>query len=189
MTDSRSSAIISARKLFLSRGLEATRIEDVRDDSGMSTGSLYHHFGSKQGLLEAVVVQALSDHKRALLEMLSADTKAKEAVRILITSTANWISENPDAARCIFKFRGALESAGSAALKAHNRNELKPLLKQLQGWIDNGELRQLPMELVLPLLHGPLHEYARAWLAKRASLPPSAYVEEFVAAAWGALRR
>ena len=43
ITDTRSVAIASARVLFLTRGLEATRIEDVRDASGISTGSLYHH--------------------------------------------------------------------------------------------------------------------------------------------------
>jgi AcrR family transcriptional regulator len=188
MTDTRSIAIISARKLFLSRGLEATRIEDVRDDSGISTGSLYHHFGSKQGLLEAVVIEALAAHKSALLEKLSPNMAARLAVQTVIASTANWISENPDAARCIFRFRGALESAGSTALKAHNRMELSPLLKQLQCWIDRGEIRALPLPLLLPILNGPLHEYARAWLAGRASPPPSTYIDEFVAAAWGALR-
>jgi AcrR family transcriptional regulator len=188
MTDTRGIAIASARKLFLSRGLEATRIEDVRDDSGISTGSLYHHFGSKQGLLEAVVIAALTAHKRALLEKLSPNLSAKLAVHAVIASTAIWISENPDAARCIFRFRGALESAGSSALKTHNRTELSPLLKQLQSWIDKGEIRALPLPLLLPLLHGPLHEYARAWLAGRASVVPSAFIDEFVAAAWGALR-
>lgn len=186
--DTRSTAIASARKLFLSRGLEATRIEDVRDDCGISTGSLYHHFGSKQGLLEAVVVEALSDHKRALLEKLKSNDSAQSAVHALIASTATWMSENPDAARCIFRFRGALESADSSALKAHNRNELSPLLKQLQRWIDQGELRDLPLPLLLSLLHGPLYEYARAWLAGRVTLPPSAHIDEFAAAAWGALR-
>ena len=188
MSDTRSVAIASARELFLTRGLEATRIEDVRDASGISTGSLYHHFGSKLGLLEAVVISALADHKRALLEKLNESLSAFEAVQSLIATTADWISANPDAARCIFRFRGALESAGSSALKDHNRNELIPLLKRLEGWIKNGEIRALPMALLLPLLHGPLHEYARAWLAGRVAAPPSAHVEVFVAAAWGALR-
>ena len=111
-----------------------------------------------------------------------------EAVQTLIATTADWISANPDAARCIFRFRGALESAGSSALKEHNRTELSPLLKRLTGWIENGDIRALPMALLLPLLHGPMHEYARAWLAGRTPVPPKAYVEVFVASAWAALK-
>ncbi len=188
MSDTRSLAISAARALFLARGLEATRIEDVRDASGISTGSLYHHFGSKLGLLEAVVIAALSEHKRALLEKLNENMSAQDAVQALIAATADWISLNPDAARCIFRFRGALESAGSNALINHNRTELSPLLKRLEVWIKNGEIRALPIALLLPLLHGPLHEYARSWLAGRVQVPPSAYVEVFIGAAWGALK-
>jgi len=188
VSDTRSLAIAAARALFLTRGLEATRIEDVRDASGISTGSLYHHFGSKLGLFEAVVISALADHKRALLEKLTVHLSAQDAVQTLIATTAEWISANPDAARCVFRFRGALESAGSSALRAHNRDELSPLLKRLEGWIEKGEIRALPMALLLPLLHGPLHEYARAWLAGRVKVPPSAHVEIFVAAAWAALK-
>lgn len=187
-TDTRSAAIVAARGLFLARGLEATRIEDVRDLSGISTGSLYHHFGNKQGLLEAVVIEALADHKRALQAQLAPGMSAAAAVHALIASTASWISENADAARCIFRFRGALESASSAALKAHNRNELKPLLKRVEGWIEKGEIRALPMALMIPLLHGALNEYAKTWLAGRTSVPPSAHIEVFVASAWAALR-
>ena len=134
------------------------------------------------------MIEALSDHKRALMEKLKPDDSAQSAVHALIASTATWMTENPDAARCIFRFRGALESADSAALNAHNRSELSPLLKQLQAWIEQGELRALPLTLLLSLLHGPLYEYARAWLAGRVTLPPSAYIDEFAAAAWGALR-
>jgi AcrR family transcriptional regulator len=185
--DTRRAAIAAARTLFLTRGLEATRIEDVRDVSGISTGSLYHHFGSKQGLLEAAVVEALADHKRALLTQLTPNLTAHAAVRALIATTAIWISENADAARMIFRFRGALEAASSEVLKAHNRSELKPLLKRLERWIEQGEIRPLPLTLVLPLLQGPLNEYARAWLAGRVSAPPSAHIEVFVASAWAAL--
>jgi AcrR family transcriptional regulator len=187
MSDTRSLAIASARQLFLSRGLDATRIEDVRDDSGISTGSLYHHFGSKQGLIEAVVLAALSEHKQALAEKLTASMSAQLSIQTLIASTATWISENPDAARCIFRFHSALE-ASSVALKNHNRTQLKPLLKRVEAWMAAGEIRTLPITLLLAILHGPLHEYARTWLAGRITTPPSAHIAEFFAAAWAALK-
>jgi AcrR family transcriptional regulator len=187
MSDTRSTAIASARQLFLTRGLEATRIEDVRDDSGISTGSLYHHFGSKQGLIEAVVLSALSEHKQALAEKLKAGMSAQLAIATLIASTATWISENPDAARCIFRFHSALE-ASSVALKNHNRSQLKPLLKRVETWMAAGEIRSLPIPLLLAILHGPLHEYSRTWLAGRVPTAPIAHIDAFVAAAWAALQ-
>jgi AcrR family transcriptional regulator len=201
MSETRMAAIASARKLFLKRGLEATRIEDVRDDSGMSTGSLYHHFGSKLGLLEAVVIDALADHKAHLMVALHSENTtdklgskapaghaAKSAIKAVISSTANWITQNPDAARVIFRFRGALESAGSSALKSHNRSELAPLIKRVHDWIDQRQIQNFPIALLLPLMLGPLHEYARSWLAGRTDQPPTQHIETFFTAAWAALQ-
>jgi len=42
-------------ELFAARGFEAASIEAVLEQTGMSRGSLYHHFASKQALFEAVV--------------------------------------------------------------------------------------------------------------------------------------
>jgi AcrR family transcriptional regulator len=188
MSDTRNTAIAAARALFLKRGIEATRIEDVRDSCGVSTGSLYHHFGSKHGLLEAVIIDALADHKRHLIAAIEPAASAQLAVQAIIASTAIWITNNPDCARAIFRFRGALESAGSTALKAHNRSELLPLIKRAQVWVDKGELRSVPFALLMPLLLGPLHEYARSWLAGRTDQAPDQHIAVFVAAAWSALR-
>jgi AcrR family transcriptional regulator len=44
-----------AVELFAARGFEATSIEAVLEQTGVSRGSLYHHFASKQLLFEAVV--------------------------------------------------------------------------------------------------------------------------------------
>jgi AcrR family transcriptional regulator len=47
--------IAEATELFAARGYEGTSIEAVLDQTGVSRGSLYHHFASKERLFEAVV--------------------------------------------------------------------------------------------------------------------------------------
>jgi AcrR family transcriptional regulator len=47
--------VVAAMELFAARGFEATSIEAVLEQTGVSRGSLYHHFASKQVLFEAVV--------------------------------------------------------------------------------------------------------------------------------------
>ena len=47
--------VAAAVELFAARGFEATSIEAVLEQTGVSRGSLYHHFASKQSLFEAVV--------------------------------------------------------------------------------------------------------------------------------------
>lgn len=44
----------AAQAEFALRGVQKTRLEDVARDAGVAEGTVYHLFGSKRGLLEAV---------------------------------------------------------------------------------------------------------------------------------------
>ena len=46
---------------FDEQGLEATTIEMIRERAASSIGSIYHHFGSKEGLVAALYFAALDD--------------------------------------------------------------------------------------------------------------------------------
>jgi len=50
----RTQLIVIATRLFADRGYEDTSIEAVLREAGVSRGSLYHHFASKEALFEAV---------------------------------------------------------------------------------------------------------------------------------------
>ena len=50
----RGQLIAVARRMFAERGYEDTSIEAVLQEAGVSRGSLYHHFASKEALFEAV---------------------------------------------------------------------------------------------------------------------------------------
>lgn len=54
MDDTRSRILEEALVLFGARGYEAVGVQDICMASGITKPSLYHHFGSKKGLLEAI---------------------------------------------------------------------------------------------------------------------------------------
>lgn len=56
----RAEIIGSARKLFLTRGYEATSMQDVMKDLSIAKGTIYHYFRSKEELLYAVVEDVVS---------------------------------------------------------------------------------------------------------------------------------
>lgn len=47
-------------KLFLEKGYEQTTIQDILDALNLSKGGLYHHFKSKEEILEAVKLKSWS---------------------------------------------------------------------------------------------------------------------------------
>lgn len=65
-------------KLFIEKGYEQTTIQDILDALNLSKGGLYHHFKSKEEILEAVK-QKRAQYAADMLYDLIQNTKAKNA--------------------------------------------------------------------------------------------------------------
>ncbi len=57
IAETRAKLIAAARQAFGERGYAEASMDDFTAEAGLTRGALYHHFGDKKGLLEAVVLQ------------------------------------------------------------------------------------------------------------------------------------
>ncbi len=62
-------------------GESAVRIEDVRERSGVSIGSIYHHFGDRNGLIVAAQVRRFSRYAEAEIAALSDIVRSSDTVQ------------------------------------------------------------------------------------------------------------
>ena len=51
-----------SKQFFTERGYDDTTLEDVAKEAGFTRGALYHHFGGKKGLFQAVLRDVLHDY-------------------------------------------------------------------------------------------------------------------------------
>lgn len=49
-----------AQKLFITQGYESTSISDILTETGLSKGGLYHHFKSKEEIMDAVIMRIMN---------------------------------------------------------------------------------------------------------------------------------
>lgn len=56
----------AAERNFLDKGFHGTKIEDIASEADVATGSIYVHFGSKEGLYLALIERALEVEERFL---------------------------------------------------------------------------------------------------------------------------
>lgn len=176
-------------ELFLEVGVEASAIEEVRRRSGASVGSLYHRFGSKEGIAAAVYVDALRHYQREFVAALTRASDAADGVRSAVRTHMRWVRENPDRAEFLFNVAGAdVRRACGTDLRDLNNEFFGVVEAWLRRYVDAGELRALSTDLVYALWLGPGQELARLWLARgrRGSLRTESTV--LADAAWRALR-
>jgi AcrR family transcriptional regulator len=55
--ETRAKLIKAARQAFAAKGFAQSSMDDLTAQAGLTRGALYHHFGDKKGLLEAVIAQ------------------------------------------------------------------------------------------------------------------------------------
>lgn len=79
-------------KLFTEKSYEKTSIQDIIDALGMSKGAIYHHFRSKEEILEAVMNQQFS-YAAQMLNHLIANTEAPNARLKLIRILENALAD------------------------------------------------------------------------------------------------
>lgn len=73
-------AIRAAREVFWEHGYEGTSLPDLERTTGLNRSSLYHAFGSKRGLFDAVISSYLNEVIRPRLRPLTGTDVAPEAL-------------------------------------------------------------------------------------------------------------
>ncbi|WP_043631678.1 TetR/AcrR family transcriptional regulator [Nonomuraea candida] len=75
-----------AAELFARKGFQATTVREIADEAGILSGSLYHHFDSKETIVDEVLSTFLDDliarYRAALDSGSDARTVLSEMVRI-----------------------------------------------------------------------------------------------------------
>lgn len=176
-------------------GVDAVSIDGVRTRCGASVGSIYHHFGNRDGIMAALFFDIYYDQSRSVQAQLDAAHSVEAGVRALVTGYLDWVVAQPERARFLFQARGAVAAGPHTpdlAEAARRRNQA--LVAWFEPHRQAGAVRNLPCELMPSLMMGPVQSYCRAWLsgsgnAGQGDLPsPATYRAELADVAWRAVR-
>ncbi len=180
--------IAAAKKLFSERGYDAVSTAEIRKAANMSNGSLFHHFGNKEGIAVAVFVSLVRTYQAEIAEKLAPTRRAAEGIEAFIRAHNLWIERDPDGARILFN--GHHPSWSDTALKKI-RSENQGFGQTLLDWKNNLEdkerLQDWSFALILAALVGPTQVMCRAWLSGQSNVPPSENIESLVKLAKKAL--
>lgn len=80
-----------AYRLFMEKGYEYTSIQDIIDQlGGLSKGAIYHHFKSKEEILETVIDRMTGESNRMLAHIRDcADLNGKEKLKTIFKESIN----------------------------------------------------------------------------------------------------
>lgn len=92
----RNTLLNAALTVFSSKGYEATRLDDIADEANVTRGAIYHHFGSKLELYNALLAERFARANRVWEEAIEAGGTPMQILRRLIVTSLQYLEENAD---------------------------------------------------------------------------------------------
>jgi AcrR family transcriptional regulator len=178
----------AALRCFLRRGYDATTIQDIREESGASIGSIYHAFAGKDAIAAELLSSTVDAWQRSLVARLDGASDAEGFVRSAVEHYLDWVVTSPDRARFLLHApRARLEEGARERVKERNAELSRDLRARIKPHL--GALRAMPMDLLIPVVIGPAMEWSRQWLAGYAKSSPEQARRALADAAWAAVRK
>ncbi|WP_367325873.1 TetR/AcrR family transcriptional regulator [Streptomyces sp. HUAS ZL42] len=158
--------LAAALEVHEHKGPEGFTVQAVTATSGISLGSLYHHFGSFDGLAATLYARCMADLLDALITALERTRTARTGVRAVVVAYLQFAEEQPAKARFIHAsaYAGFLP-AHTTVVAAAKGPRIERLLTWLRPHVEAGRIVDLPDPLMEMLLIGPVAETARRRLA------------------------
>ncbi len=181
--------IHAALSCFLEKGILDTGMADIRKRSGASTGSIYHHFKSKEQLGAAVYLEGIGRYQQGFLAVLDQHRNAREGVMAAVRFHLTWAEQNLDWSRFFFQTRHTVFPGDTQeTFKRLNGT----FFRQAGAWFKHqmaaGTIRPIPKDIFVTVLLGPAQEFIRHYLAGNTITPLSQAAEALGEAAWRALK-
>lgn len=76
--------LVAAAKLFNQKGFDRTTVRDIATEVGIQSGSIFHHFKTKEHILKAVMAETIGYTTEKMRVRLKSTTNAKEEILALI---------------------------------------------------------------------------------------------------------
>ena len=176
--------LAAAEELFDQQSYDSTSVAQLCAAAGVSNGSFFHAFRTKDALAAQLYLAALEDYHAALAVPLGHKPAAKEGIAALILAHLNWVVDNRRQAEFLFN---QSRSDWLVHISERQVDENKRFGESLEAWVrplmDEGHLHKLPTPIFAAHLIGPAQIFCRAWLSGRSTDNPSQNADDLIACA------
>lgn len=170
-----------AARLFREKGYERTTVRDLAAAVGIQSGSLFHHFRTKEEILKAVMVETIRLNTAVMQAATSAADSNREKLRALIRAELESINGQTGEAMAvlIFEWRSLSEASQAEVLTLRDIYEAL-WLDVLTALNEDGSLIADPF-VVRRMLTGALSWTVTWYRPERGGLTPEGLTEQVVA--------
>lgn len=170
-----------AAGLFRDKGYERTTVRDLAAAVGIQSGSLFHHFRTKEEILKAVMVETIRLNTAVMQASMDAAGSSREKLRALISAELESINGQTGEAMAvlIFEWRSLSEASQAEVLTLRDIYETL-WMDVLNALKEEGDLAADPF-VVRRMLTGALSWTVTWYRPERGGLTQEGLTDQVVA--------
>jgi TetR/AcrR family acrAB operon transcriptional repressor len=166
----RNTLLNAALTVFSHKGYEATRLDDIADEANVTRGAIYHHFGGKLELYNALLAERFARANRVWEEAIETGGTPLQILRRLIVTALQYLEEDADyrAVQELVMFKSPIIpelEEGIRTKQLGQRAFIDYLAGLVEQGVDAGEVRPgtNPRDAALALL-GMMNGVSMLWI-------------------------
>lgn len=144
-------------------GLDNAPVSRIAKRAGVSAGTIYIYYPNKERMLQSIFMEIKQLLHTEMMEAWQSGNDSAGSVRAMWFAMFRFVLDNPD----MFAFHEALGS--NKLLSTTQREDVSAMAQDmhsvLQAAIEDGTLKDMPIDCLAPLLTAPAVSFARRLLA------------------------
>jgi AcrR family transcriptional regulator len=160
----------AALRVYAKHGHDGFNVHAIVARSGVSLGSIYHHFGSMDGLAAALYARCMSKLLAHIVAALSSKRSLASGVGAIVCGYLEYAQTRRSAMSFIHASAYASFLPAHAGLIAESKQGMLPLRTFFAEHARKGRVVAMPEALLEVLVIGPVAELVRRWLSAPESI-------------------
>ncbi len=186
-TDKKQALLDTALALFVSQGFYATSTASIAKQAGVATGTLFHHFSSKDELMQQLFLSIKQEFADAITSQINQQSDLKADTQHLWQVAINWALSNP------LKQEFFQQYSMSPSIPSEIRQQAMNSILSFMGELilrgqKTGELADYPLSLMQESCHGQYLAATRYFLDNPHEWENEAYKQASFSMFWNAMK-
>lgn len=177
--DARQRVLAIARDLLEADALAATSIELLRERAGVSNGSFFHHFPSRDALIGELYLEALRGYHHEIEAELVDDPPARSGIDAAIRAHLSWVTVQ-DALGRLLEGPTPLHPDLQRRRDDENDRFASVLDRWRRSLIDRHEIVDVDNDVFIAVVVGPARIVGRNWLHRRRPTTPTDHADQLI---------
>lgn len=183
VTDERTSQIITAAEdVFSKKGFSEARMDDIAEETGLSKGTLYLYFKSKNDIIIAILDRIFQREFKVIEQINIAETNATDSIWLFVDTVVKDIKYFLRAMPIAYEFLALAfrNKTVQKALKVYVNRYMDILTPIIQHGIDTGEFRNVNTQEVAIAMGAILEGTILLWVYDKTLVNPEVHIRSGV---------